>query len=78
MRSYVLVNNRPNQIATVHKSTCANLGPEPLLQTGSADRIVFDDALHAIKAASETTAKNFVLCGHCLGEYQRFVRTQIA
>jgi hypothetical protein len=71
MSKYILVDNRPNQIATVHLQSCSHLGPEPLIQTASATRTPFDDALEAIKAAAE--AKNFVLCGHCLGEYRRFI-----
>jgi hypothetical protein len=68
---YVLVNNRPNQIATVHLSSCSHLGSDPLAQTVSAVRTPFEDGLEAIKAASE--AKNFGLCGHCLTGYRRFI-----
>jgi hypothetical protein len=68
MSKYVLVNNKPNQIATVHFSDCPHLGSNPLMQTASAERTPFDDGLEALMAASAT--KTFVLCGHCLVAYR--------
>jgi hypothetical protein len=40
---YVTVTNRPNQVATVHLVNCSYLGPAPLMQTVSADRMAFAD-----------------------------------
>jgi len=68
MHNYVLVNNRPHQIATIHRGNCSYLGLEPLAQTPSATRSAFHDLLDAIKEAS--MARTFDLCSHCLGDYR--------
>jgi hypothetical protein len=67
MQKYIVNNNRPNQIATVHLSSCSHLGEEPLMNSPSATRTEFDDGIEALALALE--AKNFVFCGHCLNKY---------
>jgi hypothetical protein len=48
-----LLEGRPNQIATVHVSSCPHLESDSLAQTVSALRTSFDDGLEAIRAASK-------------------------
>jgi hypothetical protein len=73
MSKYVVVDNRPNQIATIHLLSCPHLGVEPSSQTTSATRTSFNDGLEALRLAS--AAKTFMFCGHCLSEYRRLLAT---
>ena len=77
MTKYITVANRPNKIATIHLATCRHLGPEPLAQTSSADRLAFDDGLDAIVAARNAMSSNFGFCGHCLPAYRWLLPNKI-
>lgn len=68
MSKYVVVDNQPNQIATLHLMSCSHLGEDPLKLTASATRIAFDDGLEALARASN--AIKFGICAHCLKMYQ--------
>jgi hypothetical protein len=74
MAKYIMVTNRPNQIATIHLASCAHLGSEPLLQTASAKRVAFEDGLEALSAARNAMPKTFIFCGHCLASL-RWLKT---
>jgi len=70
MSHYIVVENTPNRIATVHLSNCNYLGSSPLQSTASARRSVFDDGLEAIFAAHAAVPSNFGLCGYCLKRFK--------
>jgi hypothetical protein len=66
MSRYIVVQNIPNRIATVHLSSCSHLGPSPFKSTPSARRSAFGDGLEAVLAARAAMPNKFGLCGHCL------------
>jgi hypothetical protein len=68
MAKYITVLNRPNRIATVHLASCTHLGPDPLIQTASADRLAFEDGIDALATAKDVMSANFGFCGHCLAD----------
>lgn len=68
MPKYVVVDNRPNRIATIHVMSCRCLGEKPLNQTDSATRTAFDDGLQSLEFASEIG--RFGFCSHCLKKYK--------
>jgi hypothetical protein len=68
--NYIVVVNRPNRVATLNLADCGYLGSEPLAQSASAERIVFEDGLEALSAARNAMPKNFVFCGHCLASFR--------
>ncbi len=73
MTRFIVVINRPNQIATTHLADCPHLGPDPDASTRSADRLVFDDRLEALIAARNGMPKNFGFCGHCQAKYRELL-----
>lgn len=64
--SYVVVVNRPNNVATVHQESCAHLQGAPLRQTASAERYLVPDGLDALVVAVRSGKGHTSLCGHCL------------
>ena len=76
MARYILVNNIPNSNATLHRFDCVHLGPEPMLQTASAERSAYDDGLKAIVVAASKGRRSFYFCGHCLKGYRDLILIQ--
>ena len=71
--SYVTVVNKPNRIATVHKSNCPYLGQFGE-NTASSERIPFDDGLPALAKAQSAMPDRFGFCRHCLKEFSTVIR----
>ena len=70
---YVVVVNTANNVATIHRDSCADLGSEPLRQTASAERLLVPDGLDALMVAARAAKRHTSICGHCLGDVARVV-----